>query len=112
MISGGNSLTEYLCGRTHLGIICRDLAKNKTSEYLGVLRQGLSDMVFYPGATEDRFFKSTYQHKHHTSLECVTCANDDGGDGVCNAAVGLSCEQIKCDEQELVHTSRSTVSAI
>ena len=34
--------------------------KNKTSEYLAVLRQGLSDMVFYPGATEDRLFKSTY----------------------------------------------------
>jgi hypothetical protein len=76
--------------------------KNKTSEYLAVLRQGLSDMVFYPGTTEDRLFKSTYQHKHHTPLECAICANDDGGDGVCNAAVGLSCEQIKCDEQELV----------
>ena len=39
--------------------------ENRTSEYLAVLRQGLSDMVFYPGATEDRLFKSTYQHKHH-----------------------------------------------
>ena len=76
--------------------------ENKTSEYLAVLRQGLNDMVFYPGVTEDRLFKSTYQHKHHTPLECVICANDDGGDSVCNTVIGLSCEQIKCDEQELV----------
>ena len=80
--------------------------ENKTSEYLAVLRQGLSDKVFYPGATEDRLFKSTYQHKHHTPLECVICANGDGGDGVCNTAVGLSCEQTKCDEQELVFRRR------
>jgi len=70
--------------------------ENKTSEYLAVLQQGLTDMAFYPGATEDRLFKSTYQHKHHTPLECAICASDDE-DGVCNAAVGLSCEQIKCD---------------
>ena len=82
--------------------------KNKTSEYLAVLRQGLSDMVYYPGATEDRLFKPTYQHKHHTPLECAICANDDGGDGVCNAVVGLSCEQIQCDEQELVPRARQS----
>ena len=107
----------YLCGRIHPGIICRRpgpkiraaLAKlqteqgrswleDKTSEYLRVLQQRLGDIVTYPGATEDRLFKSTYQHKHHIPLECAICANDDGRDDVCNTAVGLSCEQIKCDE--------------
>ena len=53
--------------------------------------------------TEDRLFKSTYRH---TPSECAICANDDGGVGVCTAAVGLSYEQIKCDEQELVRRAR------
>jgi hypothetical protein len=59
-------------------------------------------MVTYPGPTEDRLFKPTYQHKHHTPLECAICAKDDGRDNVCKTVVGLSCEQIKCEEQELV----------
>ncbi|KAN0075704.1 hypothetical protein V8E54_006974 [Elaphomyces granulatus] len=80
----------------------RSWLEDKTSEYLTVLRQRLGDMVTYPGAIEDRLFKSTYQHRHHIPLECAICANDDGRDDVCNTAVGLSCEQIKCDEQELV----------
>jgi hypothetical protein len=39
--------------------------KNKTSEYLAVLRQGLSDMVFYPGTTEDRLLN------RHTSINTI-----------------------------------------
>src|ERR1700722_11657400 len=41
----------------------RSLLDEKTSEYLAVLRQRLG--ITYPGATEDKLFKSTYQHKHH-----------------------------------------------
>ncbi|KAN0081030.1 hypothetical protein V8E54_004234 [Elaphomyces granulatus] len=80
----------------------RSWLEDKTLEYLRILRHRLGDMVAYPGATEDRLFKSTYRHKHHTPLECAICANDDGMEDVCNTALGLSCEQIKCDEQELV----------
>ncbi|KAN0087129.1 hypothetical protein V8E54_000817 [Elaphomyces granulatus] len=80
----------------------RSWLEDKTSEYLRVLQQRLGDMVTYPGAIEDRLFKSIYQHKHHTSLECAICANGDGRDDVCDMAIGLDCEQIKCDEQELV----------
>jgi nucleoside phosphorylase len=76
--------------------------QNKTSEYLRVLQQDLSDVVIYPGATKERLFKSTYRHKHHEPLECAICANDDGRDDVCDKAVGMSCEQLKCQEQELV----------
>jgi nucleoside phosphorylase len=75
---------------------------DKTSEYLRVLGQELNGMVTYPGATEDKLFKSTYQHKHHSPSECTMCANDEGGDGVCDETTGMSCEQLKCDEQELV----------
>jgi nucleoside phosphorylase len=53
-------------------------------------------MVTYPGATEDRPFGSTYPHKHHEPFECAIC------DGVCDKAVGMSCEELKCHQQELV----------
>jgi nucleoside phosphorylase len=82
----------------------RSRLQSRTSEHLEVLRQELSDMVTYPGATEDKLFKRTYQHKHRKPSECVIC-DDDTGD-VCDIAVGLSCEQIKCDERELVPRAR------
>ena len=80
----------------------RGWLQNKASEYLRVLRQRLSDMVTYPGVTEDRLFGSTYPHKHHEPLECAICANGDGSDDICDKAVGMNCEELKCHEQELV----------
>ena len=77
--------------------------QNKTSEHLSVLRQRLSDdMVTYPGATEDRLFRSSYPHKHHGPLECAICANSDGRDDICDKAIGMNCEELKCHERELV----------
>jgi nucleoside phosphorylase len=70
------------------------------------MRQELGDWIRYPGATEDRLFKSAYQHKHRGLVECAICSNDDGRDDVCNVAIESSCEQLKCDEQELVTRAR------
>jgi nucleoside phosphorylase len=72
---------------------------DKTAEYLRVLEQKLNRVVTYPGATEDKLFKSTYQHKHYQPLDCAICA---GRDDICDVAAGMSCEQLKCDEKELV----------
>jgi nucleoside phosphorylase len=84
----------------------RSYLHNKTSEYVRVLQKDLSDMVIYPGATEDRLFKSAYRHQHHRLLECPICANNNGRDDICNVAIGMSCEQLKCDKQELVLRAR------
>ncbi|KAN0077872.1 hypothetical protein V8E54_006176 [Elaphomyces granulatus] len=91
----------------------RSWLENKTLENLGILRQRLSDgdVVKYPGMIEDRLFKSTYQHKHHNPLECAICANDDGRDGVCGKAIEMSCQQLKCDERELVLRTRLVQSS-
>ncbi|KAN0070035.1 hypothetical protein V8E54_011616 [Elaphomyces granulatus] len=72
--------------------------ENKTSENLGILQQRLSNVVKYPGTTEDRLFKSTYRHKHHNPLECVICADD-----------GREC--LKCNERELVVRARPIQSS-
>ncbi|KAN0070591.1 hypothetical protein V8E54_011460 [Elaphomyces granulatus] len=79
----------------------RSWLQNKTSENLRILRQKLGDVVKYPGTTEDRLFKPTYRHKHYDPLECVICASD-GRDNVCNKAIEMSCQQLKCDEREWV----------
>jgi nucleoside phosphorylase len=77
--------------------------QNKTSEHLSVLRQTLSDdMVTYPGATEDRLFRSSYPHKHHGASECAICTDGNGRDDICDRAVGMNCEELKCQQQELV----------
>ncbi|KAN0067109.1 hypothetical protein V8E54_014756 [Elaphomyces granulatus] len=89
----------------------RSWLQNKTSESLGILRQRLSDVVKYPGTTEDKLFKSTYRHKHHNQRECVVCANDDGRDGVCEKATEMSCQQLRCDERELVLRARPSQSS-
>ncbi|KAN0069874.1 hypothetical protein V8E54_012180 [Elaphomyces granulatus] len=91
----------------------RSWLQNKTIENMGILRQRLSDhgVVKYPGTIEDRLFKSTYRHKHHNHLECAICANDDGRDGVCGKAIEMSCQQLKCDEQELVLRARPIQSS-
>jgi nucleoside phosphorylase len=84
----------------------RSWLQDKTSEYLGILRRELKDVVTYPGATEDKLFESIYRHKHHEPSECAICANDDGRDNVCDAAAGMSCQLLKCDERKLVSRVR------
>ena len=89
----------------------RSWLENKTSENLWILRQRLSDVVKYPGTTEDRLFQSTYRHKHHNPLECAICASDDGKDDVCDKAIEMSCQQLECDERELVLRARPIQSS-
>ncbi|KAK6342201.1 hypothetical protein TWF730_001679 [Orbilia blumenaviensis] len=75
--------------------------REKTSEYLKVLQQKLCDTATYPGATEDRLFNPDYQHKHH-GQECKICLNGES----CDKVAKMSCEQLKCHEQELVLRDR------
>ncbi|KAN0067464.1 hypothetical protein V8E54_014333 [Elaphomyces granulatus] len=89
----------------------RSWLQNITPENLEILRQTLGDVVKYPGRTEDRLFKSAYRHKHHNPLECAICANDDGRDDVCDKAIEMSCQQLNCDERELVLRARTIHSS-
>ncbi|KAM0246181.1 hypothetical protein ACHAQJ_010320 [Trichoderma viride] len=82
--------------------------QDKISEYLDILQQRLGDGATYPGPTEDRLFKSAYQHKHHETSKCEICSDDDGQEDVCNRALNLSCEQLRCDKSELVSRPRLT----
>ncbi|KAK6500755.1 hypothetical protein TWF506_003518 [Arthrobotrys conoides] len=82
--------------------------RRRSLEYLGQLMGELGGIVEYPGLMEDRLFKPGYRHKHHGS-SCDICLDDGDGDGVgvCDEAMNASCEELGCDEQELV-LSRGT----
>ncbi|KAF7537784.1 hypothetical protein G7054_g3489 [Neopestalotiopsis clavispora] len=56
----------------------------------------------YPGATEDKLFMSSYQHKHRNASNCA-CNNDDTFSmEVCQDAMQSSCDTLGCESQYLV----------
>ncbi|KAI1294320.1 purine and uridine phosphorylase [Xylaria venustula] len=77
--------------------------QENTIRYLNDLQRTLDIIATYPGITEDRLFKPTYKHKHHDGLRCPVC---NSWDGVCDEALTLSCEELGCDEHELVTRKR------
>ncbi|PGH16432.1 hypothetical protein AJ79_01763 [Helicocarpus griseus UAMH5409] len=77
----------------------RSLLQNKTSEYLRQLRSKLGSSIRYPGAKEDRLFKSTHRHKHHDLLKCAKCAEDETNDP-CDEATQMDCKELRCHDQE------------
>ena len=88
----------------------RNRLTKKTLEYLGVLQRNLHDKITaYPGAAEDRLFKSAYRHKHQEPSECAKCAYGNGqDDDVCETALGMTCEELKCHDQELILRARQS----
>ncbi|KAI1122591.1 purine and uridine phosphorylase [Nemania abortiva] len=91
------------------------LTKLKTSQALGQLEERMlehlrdlqqepGNTATYPGAIEDRLFNPTYQHKHHGHPGCSECKSEAVA---CDEALRLGCEQLGCDEQELVPRVRS-----
>ncbi|KAJ5733769.1 hypothetical protein N7493_002555 [Penicillium malachiteum] len=53
----------------------------------------------YPGHKQDKLFGSEYIHKHQESQikPCIPCLT-----GVCNLAMGATCEDLQCDQQQLI----------
>lgn len=58
--------------------------------------------IEYPGASQDRLFQSDYIHKHHR--HCMECSATAGT--VCHSALAASCNDILCDESQLVARHR------
>jgi nucleoside phosphorylase len=81
--------------------------RDKTIKYLGDLQTELGEAAAYPGIAEEKLFRPSYRHKHQTSSTCPTCAASVGRrDPVCEAAVQSSCDQLGCDETELIPRRR------
>lgn len=86
---------------------CRRRCKDLTVTYLRDL-EGL-DMFrgSYPGEGEDKVFAPQYRHKHHDG-SCSQCAGAEGAaDGACDASLKLSCEELGCDEAQLLRRGQA-----
>ena len=79
----------------------RKRLQDKTFSYLTDLIQ--KTQVRYPGAAEDKLYKSTYRHKHHDTT-CARC--EDEGVPACDTALKSSCSELKCDEDMLIRRGR------
>ncbi len=61
----------------------------------------------YPGPSQDKLYESSYRHKHQNPFICNTClACKHSTDPVCDAALDLICEKLKCSSLKLVSHQR------
>lgn len=90
----------------------RDQLEARTASFLQQLqakvaqtrRRGKYD---YPGATKDKLFKPTYPHKHHDSPTCICGNSSDGSSSVCEEALTNLCDDLGCDDSNLVLAGRT-----
>ncbi|PVI04461.1 purine and uridine phosphorylase [Periconia macrospinosa] len=61
----------------------------------------------HPGPADDKLFEATYHHKHHKSSGHICNKCDEGHDSICEEALELTCEDLKCEGQYLVNRTRS-----
>lgn len=87
----------------------RSVLQGQMLDYLYVLRQSLGSKARYPGVNEDWLFNSTYRHKHQASSGCSEC--NSGMVNICDAALKLSCQELGCDERELIPRARTEESS-
>lgn len=74
----------------------REACRQRTVAELHAL---LGDNVdsLYPGTNQDKVFAPAYLHKHHSDGGCAECYYG----GVCEIALGMSCENLGCDDAHL-----------
>jgi nucleoside phosphorylase len=82
----------------------RKRLREKTSSYLEELcRKDGFQMSSYPGADKDKLYQPAYWHKHRGLNVCSNCANcRDWADEVCNIAMELPCEEVLCEDSQLI----------
>ncbi len=78
--------------------------QNDISLHLKELQQKLPKAK-YPGTENDKLYQPLYLHKHHQPLiPCDECAKDEIQ--ICQAARGIACEELGCEEKKLIIRSR------
>ncbi|KAF3921511.1 hypothetical protein AA313_de0200352 [Arthrobotrys entomopaga] len=89
----------------------RDFIEKKTATHLKDLQvkaagKRRGEKYQYPGATEDKLFKANYRHQHRGSQDskCKLC--NDGNDSICDEALSSSCQELNCDEENIVVRDR------
>ncbi|KAF7155844.1 hypothetical protein CNMCM5623_008724 [Aspergillus felis] len=92
--------------------IVRQRIGSNVEKYLKAINQTLgNDTARYPGIEQDELFQSTYRHKHHDPVACITCAQATNST-VCDEVFDLSCHQLKCHKDKLVQRKRLQTALI
>ncbi|VUC29320.1 unnamed protein product [Clonostachys rosea] len=65
-----------------------------------------------PGYASDRLFKPDYRHRHTVSPTCICASCVKDTDPTCSAALVSTCEELQCDEKQMIHREQrsSTVN--
>ncbi len=71
-------------------------------------RKLLQEKTFtYPGSEYDKLFDASYRHRHQQPSACGTCSESQLSNGsTCAAALASTCEELGCDDSELVQRER------
>ena len=54
-------------------------------------------------------FKRDYRHKHYTLPACICCKCVEDTDPICDEALGLLCDDLGCEEDQLVERQRLAI---
>lgn len=85
----------------------RKYLQQKTSVYLTTVQERLGQSATYPGSEQDKLFHARYRHKHQQPSACAICPESHNStDAVCADARVLTCEDLGCDETQLVKRTR------
>ncbi|KAL7950105.1 hypothetical protein V8C42DRAFT_309501 [Trichoderma barbatum] len=85
----------------------RKTLRGRTSFHLGELCEKDGFQKFSYPTENDKLYKPTYRHKHQDPDACHICANcKSPDDDVCDAALEASCEELSCQDSELMSRAR------
>ncbi len=85
----------------------RKLLQEKTFTYLNNTQGELGQSAKYPGSEYDKLFDASYRHRHQQPSACGTCSESQLSNGsTCAAALASTCEELGCDDSELVQRER------
>ncbi|CAH0058102.1 unnamed protein product [Clonostachys solani] len=77
-----------------------EILKDLRSRIATAGRQGEYDD---PGYASDRLFKPDYRHRHTVSPACICASCLKDADPTCSVALVSTCEELQCDEKEMIH---------
>lgn len=95
----------------------RERRQHMTTETTQIAKELLDKPGFevqaYPGRKYDILYKSEHRHKHRMPEQCEICKNCKSKDhDVCQEALMLTCEQLRCASIKDAYDTRGRVTAL
>jgi nucleoside phosphorylase len=85
----------------------RKLLPKRAIKWLRVAQEKFPERYASLRPIDDRLFLSDYRHKHQESVGCEICGTCSApSQPVCELALGSTCEELKCDESQLIRRRR------